>query len=249
MFDHRALRPCGTQHRFRAVRVHHAAQPLRAGFAAGGVELRLRQRRRAAVANAGRRENLDEIGAVGLLPADILANLLDRPLRVRHRAERGEDARAGQLAARDRIAQRLIRGRAHTLHGGEARLQRDQRVLGAVAECLLRRLWAGVVAALGIEMPADVHVRVDEPRQQRQVREIVGDCADGIADAGDFAVLDRDGDIIRHASHIDQAPGANRDARVRLRHQRADDKRNNEGDECSDSVFVIRHLLFVISSS
>ena len=172
MLDDGALRARGAQHRLRAVRVHHAAQALRARFAARGIDLFLRQRRHAAVADAGRREDLDQVGAVGLLLADVFADLIGRPLRVRDLAERRQDARPGQHAAIDRIAQRLVGQRADALHGREAGHQRDVGVLGAVERGLLGRLGPGVIAALVVEVPADVDVRVDEAGQQREVAEV-----------------------------------------------------------------------------
>ena len=250
MFDDRA--PCSrrAQHRFWAVRMHHAAQALGAGFAAGGVELRLRQRRRAAVANAGRRENLDHVGTIGLLLANIVANLLDRPLHVRDRSERSEDARTGQHAARDRVTQRLVRGCANALHGRKAGHQGHEGVFGAIQRRLLRWLRTGVIPALGVEVPADVHVRVDETRQQRQAREIVGDGAAGIADTGDLAVFDGDGDTVDGAaSPINHARGADRRGGACLRHRWDGGKRKQERSGKSHgplSLFVIRYLLFVL---
>ena len=169
VFDDGALGACRPQHRFGAVRVHHAAQSLRTRFAARRIDLLLRQRRHAAVADARRREDLDQVGAFGLQLADLLADLIGRPLRIRDLAERRQDARAGQHAAVDRIAQHLVRHRADALHGREAGHQRDVGVLGPIERGLLGGLRPAVIAALVVEMPADVDVRVDEAGQQREV--------------------------------------------------------------------------------
>ena len=58
----------------------------------------------------------------------------------------------------------LVARRADALDGREAGHQRDVGVLGGVQRVLFRRLGPGVVAALGVEVPVDVHVRVDEAR-------------------------------------------------------------------------------------
>ena len=105
-------------------------------------------------------------------PADLLADLIGRPLRVRDLPERRQDARARQHAAIDRIAQHLVRRRADALHGREAGHQRDVGILGAVERGLLGGLRPAVIAALVVEVPADVDVRVDEAGQQREVAEI-----------------------------------------------------------------------------
>ena len=70
-----ASAPCSTTVQLaRAARIIASAlcactierRPCGTRLAAGGIELLLRQRRRAAVANARRREDLDQVGAVGL---------------------------------------------------------------------------------------------------------------------------------------------------------------------------------------
>ena len=100
MLDLRAAGPGRGEHRVRRVRVHQRPQSLRLRLAARRRELLVGHRLRAAVADALRREDLDEVGARLLLLADVLAHLIRRAGPLVHRAERRQDARA--RAARPR---------------------------------------------------------------------------------------------------------------------------------------------------
>ena len=149
--------------------------PCARGLAARGVELRLRQRRHAAVADAGRGEDLDQVGAVGLELPHLAADLVGRQLGVGNLAERARAAAGPGMTPRASASRSgLSDGRADALHGGEAGHQRDVGVLGAVERGLVGRLRPGRVAAVGVEVPADVHVRVDEAGQQREAGQVVG---------------------------------------------------------------------------
>ena len=74
----------------------------------------------------------------------------------------------GEHAARDRLAQVDVVRLAGALDRREAGHQRDVRVLGAVERLLRRRPGARLVAAVGVEVPADVRVDVDHARHDRQ---------------------------------------------------------------------------------
>ncbi len=127
-------------------------------------------RLRAALADALRGEDLDEVGALRLLLADVGAKrLLDVARALVHRAERRQDARPGQLAAGDGVAQVLVARGAGALHGGEAVHQRDVGVLGARQRHLGRRLALVLRPAVLAEVVADVDVDVDQPGHQRDV--------------------------------------------------------------------------------
>ena len=239
MLDDGALRARGAQHRLGAVRVHHAAQALRPRLTARRIDLLLRQGRHAAVADAGRREDLDQVGAVALQLADLFANLIGRPFRIRNLAERRQDARSRQHAAIDRIAQRLVGRRADALHGGEAVDQRDVGVFGAIQRRLVGRFRPGVIAALVVEVPADVHVRVDEAGQQREVAQVDRRRSARRSNADDLAVLDRHvrvADACRRGHRSPAAPGSS--CPDRLVAQPTADARRDECDELTRVLFI-----------
>jgi hypothetical protein len=77
-------------------------------------------------------------------------------------------------AARDRVAHRPVLGAADALHRSEAGVEHRAGVRGDGAVRRLRRVAVvGRVQHAGArEVPAEVHVRVDEPRQQRRVAEV-----------------------------------------------------------------------------
>src|SRR5262249_1744691 len=155
--------------RFRAVRVDERAQAERVGLAARRLQLLVGHRLFAALADAGRGEQLDEIRARRLRLADRGAQIVRRAETVRLAAaagpsvelpHRGEDARAGQVLLVERLAQLQIAGLANALDRGEAGHHRG----GGVGDA---RLHAGVSAftarhepAVGAEVPEQVHVRV-----------------------------------------------------------------------------------------
>src|SRR5262249_50552473 len=125
---------------FSRMSVNHRPQPLRFRFAAYSHELFVGHRLAAAVADALRREYLNDIGAVGLQLADEVAELIRRPAVLVELADRSEDARSGQDAARDGFTQRDIRRRAHALNGGEPGHQGRVSVLRRVIGLLLGSL-------------------------------------------------------------------------------------------------------------
>ena len=68
-----------------------------------------------------------------------------------------------------------------------------------------------MVSPVIVEVPADVDVRVDEPRHQRQVAEVDRRSARGRTDADDLAVSDRDDGVIDDAAaSVNNLPSANR---------------------------------------
>ena len=81
MLDLRAAGECRGAHR-AFVSMHKRPQAQLPGFVACGVELLLRERHAAALTDALRGENFDEIGAGGFLFADEGANLFGRPARL-----------------------------------------------------------------------------------------------------------------------------------------------------------------------
>src|SRR6478736_3005193 len=105
------------------------AQALRLGFAADGVDLRLRDVHLAAVTHAGGREELDEVGAVGLELADAIAQLVRRALAALNLTERRKDARPVDGARVDRLSQGLVSGPADRLDGREAGHEGRARVV------------------------------------------------------------------------------------------------------------------------
>ena len=79
----------------------------------------------------------------------------------------------GKHAARDRLAQLDVVGLSGALDRREAGHQRDVGVLGAIKNFLCRRSGPRRVAAVLVEMPADVRVDVDHARQDGQVSQVV----------------------------------------------------------------------------
>src|SRR5439155_783182 len=90
MFDGSEVRPGGSYHGFGALRVDHCPQTLRTSFAAGGIELFLGEGRPAAIPDAGRREDLDQIRTLCLLAPNVFAKLLRCQPLIRHLVDRGE---------------------------------------------------------------------------------------------------------------------------------------------------------------
>ena len=181
-----------------AVRMHRDVAPLVRGSDDGGTDLLLGVVRHGRIGarghHAARREQLDPVGAVLDVLAHLLTDLIgpvgERLVALdvdvlgqlvvvavtagrRERLDRDQHARPGNAARRDRIAQRDV-GEiaaaevAHRRESGEQRLARVRHALDRGArrgllEILVRRL---LLAA------REVHVGVDEPRQQRHVAEI-----------------------------------------------------------------------------
>ena len=105
----------------------------------------------------------------------------------------------GNLAAGDRGPERLVFARPEALGGRDAGAERDVRVAGDRERALELRLAvvAGVIAALGVEVPHHVVVCVDQPGQQRERGEVVH------ARAGRDGRVRRDGGDTRAAHHDD----------------------------------------------
>src|SRR5215831_2087357 len=173
MLDSRATCTRCADHRFGTLRMDHRAEALRASFAAGRIELFLRKSRRTAFPNAEGRKDLDEIGPFRFLLSNILAKLLRRQPRVGHLVERSEDPWARQHAARNGIAKRLVGRRAYTLYRSESRHECDVRVFCAVERRLVRSFSTVDPPVIRIEVPSDMNVGVDEPRQKRHRAEVI----------------------------------------------------------------------------
>ena len=102
----------------------------------------------------------------------------------------------------------LSRRRADALDGREAGHQRDVGVLGAVergAASAARR--PAVIAALRVEVPADVHVRVDEAGQQGGLAQINRHWTGRRAHAHDLPVADRDDGVVEACRRSRQSRG------------------------------------------
>src|SRR5262249_11807552 len=155
------------------LRMDHCAETLRASFAAGGVELFLREGGLTALPDAEGCEDLDEIGSFRFLLSNVFTKLLRRQPRVGHLVERSEDPRPRQYAARNGIAKRLVRRRAYTLYGGESRHQCDVSVFCAVERRLVWGFSTVDPPTVRIEVPSDVHVSVDEPGKKRHRTEVI----------------------------------------------------------------------------
>ena len=222
MFNSSATCPRGASHRFGALRMDHGPQALRASFAADGVELVLRECRRTAVADAGRCEDLDQIRPLSLFLSNVFTKLLRCQPRVRHLVERGEDPRSGQHAASNRVAKRLVGRRAYTLYGCEPRHQCDVRVFCAIQRGLIGRLSAADPPAVPIEVPSDVNVSVDKPRQKSHRPKVMGDSAGGRRNTFDLRSAYGDDNIpLYTATAIKYLRRTNRYRRVGLWHRHA----------------------------
>ncbi len=180
--------------------------PERLRLAADRLELRIGHRLLAAVADALRREDLDDVGALFLQLAHLLTQLVGRAAGLVELANRGQDARAGDDAARDRVTQGDVGRRARALNGRDAGHQRDIRVLDHEEHRLGRRLALVVGAAVLAEVPADVVVDVDHPGHHRQAAQVVGGRrrAAGL-DRRDFRPLHDDRRVSQHlAGAVDE---------------------------------------------
>src|SRR5215470_9366712 len=147
------------------------AKPNSLGFAADRVELFLRERGLAALANAAGRKNLDDVRAVlrvflnnsaqfvrcscGLSPAE-------------NRVEGGENSWPRQTHMISGVPKILVECSAEALHRGEACRQYLPTVCGAREYCLFFRLGIAGQAAVGVEMPRGVYMRIDPAGRNRQ---------------------------------------------------------------------------------
>ena len=166
-------RPAGA---FGAVGVDHRAQSVLGRLSACGVELFLGQGRGAPDPDAGRGEDLDHVGPRRGHLVHVRPDLGGAARTLRHRPDRGQHARTGQRTARDGVAERDVLRTAHALHGGNAALQHGPGVLGRVQHLFLRSVGRGTAvqpAGLAIEVPAQMHVRVDQPGEKCGARQVV----------------------------------------------------------------------------
>ena len=95
---------------FDRVGVDHRAAALLPGLATGRQHLFLRERRGAPLTNAGRCENLDDVGSIGDAPSDDLANVVGTQGRIDDGIERSDDSGSGESSARDRVTECPIQG-------------------------------------------------------------------------------------------------------------------------------------------
>ena len=139
------------------VSVHQGAQPLFFRFVAGGIQL-LGGKHHRGLAKAIVGEDFDQVGAGVLLLAHEGADFIRRPglLASSHeRLDGGQDARAGEHAPGDGIAQSNIGGRAYALHGGETRHQSHPCIRGC-----------GIGGLLGVRTGAcQFSILAEEPAQ------------------------------------------------------------------------------------
>jgi hypothetical protein len=159
-------------HGFGGVRVNHRPQALRMRLATGRRQLFGGHRWSAAVPDAARREDLDQVRAPRLEIANALADLLRLPAA--DRAERGQDARPGDRTAGDGVPKIAIFGRPGTLQRRDAR---EERLVGVTrgGQCGLHRRLAVagcVVPPLRVEMPDHVRMNVDEAGEDGGVTEV-----------------------------------------------------------------------------
>ncbi len=165
----------GQNRRARAVgrvRVHHRAETLCAGLAASGIDLLRGHGLLASVADAGRGEDLNHVRAVALRLADDLADFVRIAGSLVDLPQRSENTRTLPFASMDGIAEGPVDRGAQALDGGESGQQRDAGVFGGVAQLLFLRLAAGEIAAVFIEMPTGMRVRVDPARHQRHALQV-----------------------------------------------------------------------------
>jgi hypothetical protein len=120
MLDLRAAGQDGRPDALRAVGVDERAQAEGACLATGGLELGVAQRLAAALPDALGGEDLDEIGAIGLVLDHRLAQLFGSAGPVVQGLERGEQPRSGNLAPGDRVPHLLVLPGPGTLHGRKA---------------------------------------------------------------------------------------------------------------------------------
>src|SRR6478672_10398728 len=123
MLDLRATRLDRCDHGVRAVRVNEGPESLRPGLTADRIDLRLRNVHPAAVTDAGRGEELDQIRPVRLGLSHPLPQLLGRAAAALELPERCQEPRAVDDAGSDGLAQRLVANPPDGLNGGEARHQ------------------------------------------------------------------------------------------------------------------------------
>ena len=189
----RATGPRGTLPALRPMRMHDGSQAACTRLTADRVELLLAQRRSAPYADALRREDLDDVGALLGELIDALPQLVGARVAATDRAQRCEDPGSGQETALDGVAELGVRRGADALHRGDAAHQRDPGILGGVEDRFLRSLFDGAAPELSgpVEVPLDVDVGVDQAGEQGDLVEAVDGftgCFAGRHDRFDAAV-------------------------------------------------------------
>src|SRR5688572_26157102 len=100
------------------------------GFATKSGKLRRTEMGLSAGLDGAGSENLDDVGTLGLAPADHATQLSRRDACVGERRERGEDPGAGDAPRLDAVAQPAVGLGAHTDYGREAGAQGSEGVAG-----------------------------------------------------------------------------------------------------------------------
>ena len=124
----------------------------------------------------------------------MLTNLSWRAGPGSHRLDRGQNAGTWDLARGNRFTQRNV----HTSPQTQGRCDTATECLPGVGRCIERRVFCRLfypaavrLVRLSIEVPPDMHMRIDEPRHQGEVAQVVTDIACHTA-----ACLDRDNDTV-----------------------------------------------------
>src|SRR6476661_3443604 len=205
---------------------------------ARGAYLRIGERLPTAFADALRRENLDDVGASRDHRPYPGADLRRGQLRVGELRDRREDAGPQEVPVPYAVAELHIRRRADALDGSESGSKRDFRVLARRDHAVELRLHLRGKATVVAEMGVDVDVRVDHPRHQRELLQVVGDRSGGRVVAAGYArdarPLDDQCDVLLHATFaIEQARGPDDDVRLGRQNDRcrAEGERERNGAE------------------
>ena len=228
-----------------AVGVHGDPQSLRPALVAGRLDLLVAQRAHTSLADAARSEDLDNVGPVSLELPDGGADGVRVAGGARHRAQRGQHARPGHVAAVDRVAQVGVERVAEALHRREAG---HQGAVG-VADRVQHRLGGGLRAsrlvqpAVRLEVRGQMHVRVDQPGHDRQVGEVVVHGPAQAVDAGDRRAVHEDARVRPGvAGPVEQQPGPDGDRRLVLGEAEARrGEREHDGEQSRTRCAAWRH--------
>ncbi len=171
-------------------------------FVTNSIELVLRKRGLAALTDAARRKDLDDISAILGALLDHAAQLFGRAVGVPFAGDglkRSEDPRARQSETVNGIAEVFIKRRAEALYGGETGSEHLPIVRGACEDGLLLRLVLASELARGVEMPSRVDVRINPAGQDRQPGEVVSDRTfwSGFTNARNLSALDYDNCVVQ----------------------------------------------------
>jgi len=230
-------------HTLGTMSVHKSAEPLRLCFPTNGVELFLRQGWRAAVTDALRREDLDEVGALRFPLSDYGAQGVRRQTRIADRLERREDARTRCRSDGDEVAQVLVLQGSWALDRGHARHQRRERV----PRHRQHRLY-GCIAIVRcmespgpVEVPSEVRVAIDQSGEHRVATQVVGS---GIRprrhlDATYHTTVDDDRRILHHApAPIEQVAGTDRHCLAGQRQRNREHREHHQRSHVEDGKTV-----------